>query len=281
MELKINKALLDGKERDILISGNKIIKIGKNLREKVEKEIDGKNLTAISGFYNLHTHLAMTLFRGLDQDMPVDDWLKKVIWPNEASLTRKKIEKGSLVGVNETKKTGSFGFCDMYWYPEVTARVVKKNKMAAIIGIVFVDLPGLPKFFSQKFALGSFERVKKIIQDYPYIKIAMAPHAIYTVKEENLIWAKKFAKMNNLLFHIHLAETKKEVIDCRKKTGLSPVAYLDKLGILDQKTILAHCIHLSDDDIAILSRKKPFVVYCPTSNMKLASGEGEVFPFKN
>lgn len=278
-DIKIINVLIHNRKKDLLVSGNKIVKIGINLKEKAKKEINGKNLAAISGFYNLHTHLAMTLFRGLDKDMPVDAWLKKVIWPREMSLTRKKVEQGSTIGVKEMKKSGTFGFCDMYWYPEVTAKVVMENKMSAIIGVAFIDLPGVPKFFAQKYVSRFFERVKRIIKDYPYIKIAMAPHAIYTVKEENLIWAKKFAKVNNLLFHIHLAETKKEVFDCRKKTGLSPVEYLDKLGILDQKTILAHCLHLSDDDIKILSRRKPFVVYCPTSNMKLASGEGEVFPF--
>ncbi len=275
-EIKIKNAFLNGKRKDLLINKGKIIKIRRKIKEKAEIEIEAKNLALAPVFFNMHTHLAMTLFRGFGDDLPLKKWLFKEIWPRELLLNEKKIEKGSWIGVRELLKSGVVGFCDMYWLPYKTAEVVLKKGLSAIIGVPFFD-KGL-SLFSKKFAIKNYLKLKAIAKKSCLIKIAIAPHAIYTVSEKNLVWAKEFAKKENLYYHIHLAETKEEFDFCLKKYHLTPVALLEKLKILDGKTILAHCVYLTDKDIKILAKRKPLVVYCPTSNLKLKVGQ--VFPFK-
>ena len=274
--LKIKNILLEGKRKDILIEGKKILKISKKIKENAEEEIEGKNLAAFPVFFNMHTHLAMTLFRGIGDDLPLKKWLLKKIWPRELLLTREKIQKGSEIGLRELKKSGTPFFCDMYWFPQETAKLVISHKMGAILSVPFIDK--VPLIFSKRFALKNFFELKKVVKNYPLIKIAIAPHAIYTVSEKNLVWAKDFAKKHNLYYHIHLAETKEEVEFSKQKYGLTPVKFLDKLKILDEKTILAHCVHLEEEDIEILAKRKSLLVYCPASNMKL--GVCGVFPFR-
>ena len=275
-KIKIKNVILNGKRKDILIADGKILKISKKIKEKSDCEIEGKNLAALPVFFNMHTHLAMTLFRGVGDDLPLKRWLTTKIWPKELLLTPEKIRKGTEIGLKELKKSGCPFFCDMYWWPQETAKLVIKHKMGGILGVPFIDKA--PLFFSKKFALKNFLELKKVVKNYPLIKIAIAPHAIYTVSKNNLVWAKDFAKKNNLYYHIHLAETKEEVKFSKEKYGLTPVEFLDKLRILDEKTILAHCVHLEEKDIEILAKRKSLLVYCPTSNMKL--GVCGVFPFR-
>ena len=275
-EIKIKNSWLRGQRKDILIGEGKILKISKKIKEKAQIEIEAKNFAVLPVFFNMHTHLAMTLFRGIGDDLPLKKWLTTKIWPKELLLNAKKIKKGSEVGLRELKKSGCPFFCDMYWWPQETAKLVIKHKMGAILGVPFIGKA--PLIFSKKFALKNFLELKKVVKNYPLIKIAIAPHAIYTVSKNNLVWAKDFAKKNNLYYHIHLAETKEEVKFSKEKYGLTPVEFLDKLKILDEKTILAHCVHLEENDIKILAKRKSLVVYCPTSNMKL--GVCGVLPFR-
>ncbi|MCD6528437.1 amidohydrolase family protein, partial [bacterium] len=208
-KLKIKNILLEGKRKDILIEGKKILKISKKIKEETEEEIEGDNLAALPIFFNMHTHLAMTLFRGIGDDLPLKKWLLRKIWPRELLLTKEKIRKGTEIGLKELKKSGCPFFCDMYWWPQETAKLVIKHKMGAILGVPFIGKG--PLIFSKKFALKNFFELKKVVKNYPLIKIAIAPHAIYTVSKNNLVWAKDFAKKNNLYYHIHLAETKEEI----------------------------------------------------------------------
>jgi len=275
-KIKIKNVLISGKIKDILISEGKFQKIKRNIKEKADIEVKEKKLAAFPIFFNMHTHLSMTLFRGIGDDLPLKKWLRFKIWPRELLLNEKKIKEGSEIGVRELKRTGCAFFCDMYWFPYETAKIVMKHKIGAILGIPFFDKA--PLIFSKKTALKNFYQLKKTIKNYPLIKIAIAPHAIYTVSKNNLIWAKEFANKNNLYFHIHLSETKEEVEFCKKKYGTRPVEFLDKLKILDKKTILAHCVHLNDKEIKILGKRKCLVVYCPCSNMKL--GVCGTMPFK-
>jgi 5-methylthioadenosine/S-adenosylhomocysteine deaminase len=285
MEILVKNIILDGKKQDIFIEGNKIKKIGRNLNLKAKEKIDGKGeKAALPGLINCHTHSAMTLFRGYGDDLPLKEWLEKKIWPLEAKLTEDDIYWGTKLACLEMIKTGTTTFNDMYWYPGAAIEAVKEMGLRAKIGLIMIN-------FSP---MGSKENVKKLFKkleakNLEVISLSVAPHSIYTVSKENLIWAKNFAKKNNpapyrnevsgagLILHIHLSETEKEAKDCLKKYGLRLVEYLEKIGFLGENCILAHSVWLNDREIKILAKKNCSVVYNPCSNMKLASG---IFPYK-
>lgn len=273
MNLLIKNIILDNNERDIFIEGNKIKKIGKNLNLKAEDKIDGKGeKAALPGLINCHTHSAMTLFRGYGDDLPLKEWLTKKIWPLEKKLTEDDIYWGTKLAILEMIKSGTTTFNDMYWYPEAQIAAAREMGLRAKIGLVMADF--LP--------MGNKENVERLYRKInakkpDYISLTIAPHSIYGVSKENLIWAKNFAKENNLLLHTHLSEAEEEVRGCLKLTKLRPVEYLEKIGFLGENCVLAHSIWLNDKEIKILAKRKCNVVYNPCSNMKLASG---IFPYK-
>lgn len=283
MNLLIKNIILKGKKRDIFIEGNKIKKIGKNLDFRAKEKINGKGEKAVlPGLINCHTHAAMVLFRGYGDDLPLKEWLEKKIWPLEAKLTKDDVYWGTKLACLEMIKSGITCFNDMYWYGEAVIEATKEMGLRAIVGPLIID-------FDKK--RGSLENFEKVYQNFKseksdLIRLAIAPHSIYTVSKENLIWAKNLAKKEDLILHIHLSETEKEIKDCLKKYGLRPVEYLEKIGFLRENCILAHSIWLSDkgdplspngDEIKILKDRKCSVVYSPCSNMKLASG---IFPYE-
>jgi 5-methylthioadenosine/S-adenosylhomocysteine deaminase len=271
MSLLIKNVILGQKKKDIYIKDGKIEKIAPKINRKAKEKIDGKGQKAIlPGLINSHTHSAMTLFRGYSDDLFLNDWLKK-IWSLEAKLTEEDIYWGTKLACLEMIKTGTTCFNDMYWYEKSEIEAVEEMGIRAVIGLVLLDL----------FSEGSKENLEKNWQvfkkrKFKTITFSIAPHSVYTVSRENLIWARNFAKRNNLPLHIHLSETENEVKSCLKKWKLRPAEYLDKLGFLDKNTILAHSIYLSDKEIKILGKRKCNLVYNPCSNMKLASG---IFPY--
>ncbi len=221
---------------------------------------------------NSHTHAAMVAFRGLAEDLPLKKWLEEYIWPAEkANLTPNFVYKNTKKAISEMKKNGIALFSDMYFFEDEVARAAKELKMPAVIGEVLLDFPtASAKNFDE-----GLKTTEKLIEKYkndPLIKVAVAPHSIYAVCENNLIRAKKLAKKHSAILHIHLAETKKEFDDCRKKLNLTPTEYLDKLGLIDSKSVLAHCVWLTDRDIDIIAKRQAKVVHCPLSNLKLGSG---------
>jgi len=189
----------------------------------------------------------------------------------EKNLTANDVYWGTKLACLEMIKTGTTCFNDMYWFEQASVQAVKEMGLRGIIGLVLLD-------FDPRGARDNLEKFWKIFQKsrFKTINFAMAPHSIYTVSRENLIWAKKFAQKNNLILHVHLSETEKEVKDCLKKYKLRPVEYLDKIGFLNKNCVLAHAIWLSDKEINILAKRKCTVVYNPCSNMKLSSG---IFPY--
>lgn len=272
MKILIKNVILKGKKRDIFVENGKIEKIAKRIDKKADEKIDGKNQKAIfPGLINCHTHSAMTLFRGYADDLPLKDWLEKKIWPLEKKLTPEDVYWGTKLACLEMIKTGTTSFNDIYWYEEASIEAVKEMGLRAVIGLVMLDFSSLGK---KEYVESLYKKLKA--NQLKAIKISIAPHSIYTVSRENLIWAKNFADKNKLILHIHLFETEKEVKDCQRKYRLRPVEYLDKIGFLNQDTILAHSIWLSDREIKILKKRKSHLVYNPCSNMKLASG---IFPY--
>lgn len=253
------------KGRDILIAGNRIVEIGRDLRDENRDEIiDGHGKLAIPGLVNSHTHLAMTLFRGYADDMPLLPWLQEKIWPLEARLTEEDIHWGVKLGCLEQIRFGITCYNDMYYFMDETARATKQMGLRAILSGVVFD--SRPEFRAEAEAF-----IRKWKGD-ELIRPAVGPHAIYTCSEETLSWARETAEKNDVMLHIHLSETREEVEESQKKHGCSPVQYLDTLGLLGPGLLAAHCVWLSEKDIVLLAQHGVNVAHCPISNLKLATG---------
>jgi len=274
MSLLLKNVILKGKKVDIFIEGNRIKRIGKNLNLKANEKIDGKKEKAVlPGLINCHTHAAMILFRGYGDDLPLKDCLEKKIWLLETKLNKEDIYWAVKLACLEMIKSGTTTFNDMYWYVDTAFEALEEMGMRGVIGPVVLD----------SFAIGQKKEIERVWRTLKKektetISFSICPHSIYTVSEENLIWAKNFSKKNNLILHTHLSETEKEVKDCLKKYKMRPVEFLDKIGFLNKNCILSHSVWLSDKEISILTKRKVNVVYNPCSNLKLAVGE--IFPYK-
>lgn len=275
MSILIKNVILDKEKKDIYVEKDKISKIGKNLDYKAKDIINANGIKAvIPPLINGHTHSAMSLLRGYSDNLSLKDWLEKKIWPIENKLTEEDIYWGVKLACLEMIKTGTVFFNDMYMFPEITMKAVKEMKMKALIGLVMVDVCSSPKdiVYLEKI----YKKLKKEQNDL--VKLSVAPHAIYTVSEKNLILAKKFANKNNLIIHTHLSETQEEVNYCLKKYKLRPAEFLNKINFLSKKTLLAHCVWLTEKEIKILSENECSAVYNPVSNLKLSVGG--VFPYE-
>ena len=234
--------------------------------------VEAEGLAILPSFYNTHTHAAMTLLRGLADDLPLQEWLQDHIWPAEAKMQPEDIRRGNELAINEMAAGGTTFFSDMYFDPEEAVAAVEASGIRAAIGITVLE--GHPK--SQAEALRDYI---KNWQDPTggRIQLVMCPHAIYTVGPARLRRCADFARHHGMLLHIHLAETRQEVEDCLREHGTTPVRYLEKLGFLDQDVIAAHCVHVDAEEWKILARRGVTVSHCPCSNMKLGSGR---FPYE-
>ena len=274
MSILLKNVILAGQKKDIFIKGNKIERIGNNLNLKADQKIDGKRERAVlPGFVNCHTHAAMSLLRGYADDLTLKEWLEDKIWPLEAKMGPEDIYWGTKLACLEMIKSGTTAFNDMYFFPEAEIQAVAEMGLRALIGLVVFDLSesGKPENIAK-----TYYRLKSKQSDL--VKLSIAPHAIYTVSKENLIWSKNFAQKEKLLLHIHLSETEKEVRDCLKKHKMRPAEYLNKIGFLGANVISAHSVWLSEKEIKTLAEKEVSPVYNPCSNLKLVSGE--IFPYK-
>ena len=271
MGLLIKNVQLEKKIVDIAIEQNRIREIAPEITGNFEDVIDGTGKLALPPFYNSHGHSAMTLFRGLADNLELFDWLFNHIWPAEENLTEESVYWGSKLAILEMIKTGTVFFNDMYFYPQATIRAAEEMGIRAMIGMISADRVSPEK---QKIYHAHNQMIMEMKKEFSdRIQLAFSPHAIYTVREDTLRTQAERSSAERIPIHIHLSETAKEVEDCKAEHGgLSPVQYLDKLGVLTDQTICAHSIHLSDDDIEILAKRKSVLSYMPCSNYKLSSG---------
>jgi 5-methylthioadenosine/S-adenosylhomocysteine deaminase len=219
---------------------------------------------------NAHCHAAMVGFRGKAEDLPLDKWLNDVIWPLEAKEVNPSfVYRETKIAVKEMKNNGISALMDMYFFEDEVARACEELNMPVVLGEGLVGLKGQDVFDKD---LERTEMLLKKYANHPFIKVSVAPHSLYAVNKSNLIKAKELAIKYDAVYQLHVSETKKEVEDCLKENGLTPIAYLDILGVLDSKTVLIHCVYLTDEDISIISQRKCIVVHCPLSNLKLGSG---------
>ena len=268
----LQNVILEQKPCDVLIQGNRFAAIAPNLTAPAGAQIiNGRGELALTlPFYNMHCHAAMTLLRGYADDMELFTWLQEYIWPAEAKLTAEDVYWGTRLAVLEMLKSGTVFVNDMYWHATASLEAFEEMGIRAALGYMYICVPGGGVLESNVRANAELrERAANISSR---IRLTHAPHAIYTVSENTLREIAAQAAEDKAVLHIHAAETLQEVSDCQAQHGLSPIAYLDKLGVLGPQTVLAHCTHLSDQDISIISERRAVIAHNPVSNQKLCSG---------
>ncbi|MFA6252319.1 MAG: amidohydrolase [Candidatus Paceibacterota bacterium] len=219
---------------------------------------------------NAHTHAAMVAFRGKGEDMPLDKWLKDCIWPMEAEMvTPSFVYENTKLAIDEMKKNSIAAFMDMYFFEEEVAKAAIDSNFLAVIGEGLIDIRGQDVFDKD---LKKTEHLLDHYKENKNVIVSVAPHSPYTVNEENLVKAKDVARKYDAIYQIHISETKNEVDESMEKHGLTPVEYLYKLGVLDARTVLVHCVWLTKKDIQIIADAGCSIVHCPLSNLKLGSG---------
>ncbi|MCQ2089416.1 MAG: amidohydrolase [Fibrobacter sp.] len=269
-KIVLKSVMFQGKIRDILISGKRFAKVERPLNAKdLDKAeiIDCSGLAILPPFYNGHCHAAMTLLRGFADDMPLQEWLQNHIWPFEGKMTPKDIEIGSRLAVLEMIKSGTVFFADMYWHREQTMKVVKEMGIRATIGVTFAQ--GL---MSDEAIENNFKFIRDHRFESERVALAVMPHSPYMVGEALFKRCAKVAREEEMILHTHLAETKKEVADCKKQYGCTPVELMDRYTVLGGNFVAAHCVHMNDEDMTLMADSSSAAILNPCSNLKLSSG---------
>jgi 5-methylthioadenosine/S-adenosylhomocysteine deaminase len=238
--------------------------------------VDATGKIVIPGLINGHTHIPMTLFRGLADDLDLQEWLTKYIFPAEAkNVTEEFVRAGTRLGLAEMIRGGTTTYCDMYYFEDAIADETAKAGVRGVLGETVIDFPVADNKTNAE-AMAYVERFVKKWQGNELIVPAIAPHAPYTVSEEHLKTIRAFSDRTGAPIVTHISETKREVDDSLKAKGASPVDYLSRIGFLNNRVIAAHMVWPSDGEIEILKRDGVGVVHNPQSNMKLASGVAPV-----
>ena len=271
MSILIKNVLHQDKLTDVLIEGNRIARIAEGISAPAGAEVlDGTDKAIIPGFINTHTHASMTLFRGYGDDLPLMTWLQDYIWPVEAQMTAHDVYVGARLACLEMLRSGTTCFLDMYMHPLETAKAVEEMGLRAHLSYTLFDQGNAERAeLDRKRSYEYFDRFKEFSDR---ITFTLGPHAIYTVSGEQLQFCHQFAVEHNVKIHLHLSETKGEIDECVRQHGLTPVRYLEKLGILSEHLVLAHVVWIDDEEMDLLAKYNVSVVHNPASNLKLASG---------
>jgi 5-methylthioadenosine/S-adenosylhomocysteine deaminase len=266
----------------VIVKGDTIVAVGEGLPRMpngpifTKQTIDAKGALVLPGFINGHTHVPMTLLRGLHDDVTLDDWLRKYIFPAEAkNVTEDFVRWGTRLAAAEQIRSGVTTFADMYYFEDAVAEETKAAGMRGVLGETFLDFPA-PDNKTNAAMLEYTEKFFKRWQNDPLIHAAAAPHSIYTCSQKTLQDSAALARKYHAPILIHLAEMKKELDDSLKQNGLTPVQYVEKLGILGPDVVAAHCIFVDEKDRKILANHQVGCVHNPSSNMMLASGVAPV-----
>jgi 5-methylthioadenosine/S-adenosylhomocysteine deaminase len=237
-----------------------------------KQTIDAKGKLILPGFINGHTHVPMTLLRGLKDDVTLDDWLRKFIFPAEAkNVTEDFVRWGTRLAMAEMIRGGTTTFADMYYFEDAVAEETKAAGLRGFVGETWIDFPA-PDNKSEDEMAAYTEKFLKKWQGDALIHASVAPHSIYTCSEKTLKDSAALARKYHAPILIHVAEMKKELDDSREKNGTTPVQYLERIGVLGPDVVAAHCIWVNDADMKILAQREVGCVHNPASNMMLASG---------
>ena len=226
----------------------------------------------IPGLVNAHTHAAMTLFRGLADDLPLMDWLNNHIWPAEGAWVNAEfVRDGTQLAIAEMLKGGVTCFNDMYFFPDETAQTAADAGMRAVVGMILIDFPTAWAGDAEEYLRKGLELHDRF-RNHPLIATAFAPHAPYTVSNGPLERVRVLADELDVPIHMHVHETAAEVQQGMESHGMRPLQRLDKLGLASPRLLAVHMTQLTDEEIAAYARSGAHVVHCPESNLKLASG---------
>lgn len=266
---------LDGEKSDILIKGDRIHEICTAGQSSVVADADveiveceGK--AAFPGLINMHTHAGMSMMRGIGEDITFHEWIDR-IWEIEKDIDEDYVYHATKVACLEMIKTGTTTFNDQYWHVEAACRAALEMGIRPAVSYVILDRNDPEESERQKIQCRKVYEASQAWSDMALFMISI--HAIYSVREEMILWAAAFAREHGLKIHVHVSETKKEVEDCMAAhDGMSPVEYLDSLGVLGPDVIAAHTLWLSDNDVRILAERGVTCVHNVNSNLKLSSG---------
>jgi 5-methylthioadenosine/S-adenosylhomocysteine deaminase len=278
MSLAIANATLDGERVRMRVEDGTIAELGQPVDPRPGDEVlEADGMAIVPGLVNGHTHAAMTLFRGHGNDLPLMRWLQEVVWPTEARLDAEDVYWGTRLACLEMIRTGTVRFWDMYWHPASTVRAVEDAGIRASVSAPLVDMgdaaarDGIPEMANR--SLEEIGEVRTLVEP------ALGPHAIYTVSEEGLRWVGEASAERDLPIHIHLSETEDEVVRCVADHGARPAQYLDRLGVLGPRTLLAHGAWLDESELTLVAERGATIVTNPVANLKLAIGR--VFPYRS
>ena len=262
-------------EGGVAIGGDSILAVGK--ADDLLARYSGTTVIAephgliMPGLVNVHTHAAMSLFRGLADDLPLMRWLQDYIFPVEASLTGEQVYQGTLLSICEMIKSGTTSFCDMYLFAGDVARAASEAGIRSWIGEVLYDFPS-PNYGELENGFAYTRNLMDRYRNHPLITVTLDPHAVYTCSPELLTRLGAMAREEGALYVIHLAENEEEVRTCRERYGRTPVEHLESLGLLGSQVVADHCVMLTSAEIGLLAKRGVKVAHCPESNLKLASG---------
>jgi 5-methylthioadenosine/S-adenosylhomocysteine deaminase len=276
---------MDGSSRVIengavAVKGERIVAVG-TAREVAAKFaatriINASGKVIMPGLINTHSHVPMVLFRGIADDLLLMEWLQKYIFPAEAkNVDEQFVRWGTRLGCLEMIKGGTTTYVDMYYFEDAIADETARAGMRAVLGETLIDFPA-PDNKTWDAGIAYTERFAAKWKGHALITPAIAPHAAYTVSTDHLKQAHSFSERFGIPLIIHAAEDPAEVKTIQERYGSSSVAYLERIGLLDERVIAAHMIWPTADDIATLARRKVGVAHCPQSNMKLAGGAAPV-----
>jgi len=276
---------MDGSRRvfdngGVAVKGGRVVAVGPSaemdLNYSSRQVIEATGKVVIPGLINGHTHVPMTLFRGIADDLDLQEWLTKYIFPAEAkNVTEDFVRVGTRLGLAEMIRSGTTTYCDMYYFEDAIADETFKAGMRGVLGETVIDFPVADNKTNAE-AMAYVEKFVSRWKGNSLIVPAIAPHAPYTVSEEHLKAARAFSDRTGAPIVIHISETKREVDDSIKDKGTSPVNYLNRFGFLNDKVIAAHMVWPTADELALLKKLGVGLVHNPQSNMKLASGVAPV-----
>lgn len=275
--LCVTGALL-GRERVGLRAAAGLIEaLGPGVRpEPGDETIDADGMLLAPPFVNGHTHAAMTLFRGFGDDLPLREWLEKKIWPAEAKLEPADVYWGTRLAAIEMIRSGTTRFFDTYWHGVEVGRAVVDAGLRATVSAVLID--GLDPKRGERLRDEALSALDILAGLGPMIRPSFGPHAIYTVSRESLDWLGGVSRERGIPVQIHLSETEAEVRDCIEAHGMRPVHYLDEIGLLGERAVLAHGVWLDAAELELIAERRATVVTNPAANMKLAVGRAFPYP---
>ena len=277
MSLTVTGGLLDGQTVGLRVEDGSIADVGPSVAPKAGDEvIDADGLLLVPPMVNGHTHAAMTLFRGFGDDMPLMEWLRTKIWPAEAKLKADDVYWGTRLACLEMIRSGTTRFFDMYWFGPDIARAVSDSGLRSAVSSVMIDQLDPAK--GEEMRPQVLDWLDRITEAGGRVVPSLAAHAIYTVSAESLSWFAELAAEREVTLQIHLSETEQEVRDCLQAHGKRPAAYLDEVGFLGPRTLLAHGVWLDEAEFDLIAERGATVVTTPAANMKLAVGA--VFPYR-